>query len=134
MNKLLLAGAAFLLIATALPATAGHRHHHKDDNNNYGERFRFNYDTRYDAGDENDYGYRRGYAPSYYTDHYYRARQQLRECREHRYVHRDLSELHGDAHDQGFDDREDHGDTHEALGQAHGSWHRDHSNADYCAY
>ena len=103
MKKVLLAAGALLLATTAVPASA--------------------HDWRYDNG----YGY--GYGNSYNGgtyDYYNRARQHLRECRAHRYVHQDLHDLHDQAHDNGFDDGQDHGDTHDALNAAHEQWHRDH--------
>ena len=106
MNKVLIVSAAFLLATMALPASAEHR----------------NGGNRYDGG-YGGHGYGPGYNNAYYSSYYHRARQQRRE---HRYLHQELGELHNRAHDEGFYDRHDHADTHDALDSTNEQWHRDH--------
>ena len=140
MTRSFLAGVVFLLATIALPASAGNRHHHgNDDYNGYGYRFvyadgnGYGYDNRFENGYVGGYGYGRHYTAYSHIDRYHRVRNHQRTCRQHRDVHHELRDLHGDAHDQGFYDREDHGDTHEALDDGHDQWHSDQLGADYCS-
>ncbi len=40
--------------------------------------------------------------------------------------------LHAEGHYEGFDSPYDHGDQHDALGQAHDQYHADHPVSDFC--
>ena len=116
-KSLLPAGACVLSLAlSAGVATAGDRYNGDD------------YGRGYDNGGYYDNGRYGGNQDSYYRA-YVRF---LRECRKHRRVHRDLREEHGDAHREGFDDRGDHHEEHDALRDVHGQYHRNNPIANSC--
>ncbi|MBL6938313.1 MAG: hypothetical protein ISS15_06915 [Alphaproteobacteria bacterium] len=105
MLKTLMGAGALLLTTAAVPAAA-----HDWDGYGYG---------RYDSGG--------GY-------YYNVVRQHVQECRQHERFHEQLDALHGDAHDEGFDGRDEHDDLHDALDQAHGDYHADHPGLRNCGY
>lgn len=67
-----------------------------------------------------------------YRDNYAGYYRFLRECQQHDRVHQELGELHAEGHYEGFDSPYDHGDQHDALGQAHDQYHADRPVSDFC--
>jgi hypothetical protein len=124
MKKLSLL-AACVAVPLALAASASAR---ADDY--YGGRYSGGYEGRYDGGNGYDgYG---GYRSDHYGDFYRRYLSFLRECRKHRRLHGELKGLHGEAHDEGFEYRGQHRDTHDALGATHQQYHQNHPLSNYC--
>ena len=58
--------------------------------------------------------------------------RQLRTCRQHERLHRELDEEHAMEHAQGLEGPADHYDLHDALDEAHEAYHEDHPRADLC--
>ena len=77
-----------------------------------------------------DYYSGRGYYAG--RDNYAGYYRFLRECQRHNRAHQELGELHAEGHYEGFDSPYDHGDQHDALGQAHDQYHADHPVSDFC--
>ena len=75
------------------------------------------------------YGYRGYYgSPRSYADFV----RQMRACREHARLHRELDVEHAEEHAQGLEGPGDHRDLHEDLDEAHDAYHADHPRADLC--
>ncbi len=105
MKKILLMAGAALLLAVPVDAAFAQ-----------GWRGGDYYGRNYNSGRDNYAGY-------------YRF---LRECQRHDRVHQELGELHAEGHYEGFDSPYDHGDQHDALGQAHDQYHADRPVSDFC--
>ena len=58
--------------------------------------------------------------------------RQLRACRQHARLHRELDEEHAMEHAQGLEGPGDHYDLHDSLDEAHDAYHQDHPRADLC--
>jgi hypothetical protein len=101
MKNLLLASAAILMFAAAVPASA-----HETDR--YGN-------PTYHSDRSND-----RYMRSYHARVAYR-----REQRQHERLHAQLNNEHAQTHAEGVNGA-DHADTHDALDATHAQWHRDH--------
>jgi hypothetical protein len=101
MKNLLLASAAILMVAAAVPASA----HETDRNGN----------PVYHSDRSTD-----RYMRSYHARVAYR-----RELRQHARLHDQLNAEHAQAHAEGVNGA-DHADTHDELNAAHAQYHRDH--------
>jgi hypothetical protein len=101
MKKLLLASAAILMVAAAVPASA----HETDRNGN----------PVYHSDRSTD-----RYMRSYHRRVAYR-----RELRQHARLRDQLNAEHAQAHAEGVNGP-DHADTHDELNAAHAQYHRDH--------
>src|SRR5262249_31143496 len=58
--------------------------------------------------------------------------RQLRACRQHDRLHRELGAEHSQEHAEGLESRGDHRDLHDALEEGHDAYHADHPRADIC--
>src|SRR5690349_3905393 len=71
------------------------------------------------------YGYRGSYGSDGYRGYYGSLRsyadfvRQMRACREHARLHRELDAEHAEEHAQGFEGPGDHRDLHDDLDEAH---------------
>jgi hypothetical protein len=101
MKNLLMASAAILLVAAAVPASA-----HETD--------RFG-NPIYQSDSSNDH-----YMRSYHARVAHR-----RELRQHERLHAQLNAEHEQSHADGGS-AQDHADTHDALEATHAQYHRDH--------
>jgi hypothetical protein len=98
MKNILLASAALILAAAAIPAVAHDTNRYGNHNYNQGRDYRQDYRARV-------------------------ANRRLQ--REHARLHDDLNQEHAQDHAQGVNGA-DHADSHAALSETHDQFHRDH--------
>jgi len=64
----------------------------------------------------------------------YRSNQHRRDHATHRSFHREVNEIHQNAHEEGFNSRAEHRAYHQGLRRLHGDFHAEHPNTRHDHY